>query len=239
MGDINTVTPEAGTEAGSQTATPPIVPTPKPDPVDELRRKTEALEKQVADKEKYINDLKSEKDTLEARLTETQPRPQSQPLDTDLQREAASILETAQVDPAKAGEALANLIKTTSDKAQQAVLGNLAPIIEQNTYVAKIKSENADLMELGLEPAITVRANQLIRSGKQFKEAVDMAVRESRIKVDKLKSNTPPPPIVPPPDGAVGESGNNRQPEPPVIPKDVTPEDELKAERERRRKSGL
>lgn len=228
MGDP---TPE---KVADPTVTPPIPPA---DPAEELRRENESLKKQNADKDKYITEIKSEKDTLEARLTQIKPKEQ-QNLDLDLQKESARILELGQIDPVKAGEELGNLIKRTQDKTQQSILANLSPIIEQNTLIAKVKSENQDLIDLGLEPAITIRANQLITSGKSFKDAIDTAVKESREKMDKIKSNAPLVPT-PPPAGATGERGNNKQPEPTPEPKETTPLDEINAERERKRKSGL
>lgn len=220
------------------TVTPPVVTPPAPDPAEEQRRENESLKKQLADKDRFITDLNSEKATLEARLTQTQPKPPTH-IDVDLQKEASRILETAQIDPTKAGEELANLIKATTDKAQQGILSNLQPIIEQNTYIAKVKSENKDLIDLGLELSISKRAYDLMQTGKTFSEAVDTAVKEARGKVDKLKSNAPPVPPTPPPAGAVGESGSNRQPEVTPPPKEETPEDEIKREKERRRKQGL
>lgn len=214
---------------------------PNPDPAQELERikaENEALRKQNSDKDKQISDISSERSTLEARLRDKTPQEAKQ-LDTDLQKEAARILETAQVDPAKAGEDLAVLISGVTNKAQQAILGNLQPIIEQNAYVAKIKQENADLIDLGLEQGISFRASQLMQSGKSFKEAVDSAVKESRDKVKKLTSNSQPTPPPTPPPSSIGEIGSNRQP-PKVEPRpEPTEQDEINAERERRRKSGL
>lgn len=220
------------------TPTPPAQPTPAPDPAEELRRENEQLKKQNADKDRFITDLNSEKATLEARLTQTQPKQEKQQLDTDLQKEASRILETAQVDPQKAGEDLAALISATTSKAQQNILQNLEPIINQNAYVSKVKEDNKDLMELGLEPSISLRATKLMQSGKSFKEAVDTAVSEAREKVDKLKSNTPKEPTPPPP-GAVGEKGANVTPTPTPPPKEETEQDEIAAAKERRRKLGL
>lgn len=226
------VDPQAG-----PTPTSPAQPTPAPDPAEELRRENEQLKKQNADKDRFITDLNSEKATLEARLTQTQPKQERQ-LDTDLQKEASRILETAQVDPQKAGEELAALISATTSKAQQNILQNLEPIISQNAYVNKVKEDNKDLMELGLEPSISLRATKLMQAGKAFKEAVDTAVSEAREKVNKLKSNTPQVPTPPPP-GAVGEKGANVTPAPTPPPKEETDQDEIAAARERRRKSGL
>ena len=93
-------------------------------------------------------------------------------------------------------------------------------------------------MDLGLEPAIGIRANQLLQSGKPFKDAIDTAVKEAREKVDKLKSNTPAAPLLPPA-GAVGEQGANNLPAPITPPKEETPEEEIAAEKARKRKLDL
>jgi len=238
MGDQ--VIPQVTPPTADPTVTPPAPVTPPiPDPAEEQRRENETLKKQLADKDRFITEIKSEKETLEARLTQTQPKPTAPVVDTDLQKEAARILEIAQLDPAKAGEELGRLIQTATSKAAQETLRNLEPLISQNTYINEVKEKNKDLIDLGLEPAITIRASQLIQSGKSFKDAVDAAVSESRIKMDKLKSNTPTVPPTPPPPGAVGEGGANRQPEPTPPPKEETPEDEIRAAQERRRKMGL
>jgi len=232
-------TQKVETPQADQTVTPDVVTPAIPDPAEELRRKNEQLEKQLADKDKFITDLKSTNETLEARFTQVNRQPiTSAPVDLDLQKEASRIMEVAQIDPIKAGEDLANLIKDSTDKATKQVLQNLSPIIEQNTYINEVKTKNNDLIELGLEPSISSRANQLMQSGKTFKEAVDTAITEARTKVDKLKSNVSVP-ITPAPKEAVVESGANKQPEPPKPPVEETDEDEIRKEQERRRKMGL
>ncbi len=230
----DTRTPE--NPQGGQPPTPTPNPAPNPDPVAELQRKIEQLEKQNADKDRFITDLSATTKTLEARINQVGRPPQEKTADLDLQKEAQEILETAQLDPAKAGERLSDLVSRVSEKSKKDLLDNLGPVIEQQTYVAKVKAENADLIELGLEPSIGIRAQQLMQSGKSFKESVDTAVKEAKEKVNKLKSNAPP---VPPPPAAVGEQGSNRQPTPPPPPAEITEADEIKAEQERRRKSGL
>lgn len=218
-----------------QQPTPEAKPVPQPDPaVVELQRKLEALEKQVSDKDRYITELTSEKATLESRLT--QVKPQAEAIDPDLQRQTAEILEAAQIDPQKAGEKLSLLIKTATTQASQETLKNIEPLVSQQLYVNEVKAKNADLMELGLEPGITLRASQLMQSGKSFKDAVDIAVSEARSKVEKLTNKSV---ATPPPAGAVGETAANRQPEPPAPQKEMTAEDEINAERQRRRKMGL
>jgi hypothetical protein len=223
----STPTPPTDTEVTS------VVPVA--DPAAELKAQNEQLKKQLADKESFIANIKSEKETLEARISQTQQPRQAQVIDSDLQREASRILESAQIDPVKAGEELANLIKATQSKTQQEILSNLQPMIDQSALVQKVRDSNQDLIDLGLEPSITIRANQLINSGKSIKDALDLSVSEARSKVDKLKSKTPSIPT-PPPAGSVGEAGSNRQPEPPAPPKEDTEADEIRAEQDARRK---
>lgn len=218
----------------SQPATPEATPAPQPDPaVIELQRKMEALEKQIADKDRYITDVINEKATLEQRLQHTQAKPQGQ---AEVQNDVAKILETAQIDPAKAGEDLAQVLKSTQDATERRVLQNLGPIIEQQTYINEIKTKNADLVDLGLEPTITLRAQQLMNTGKSFRDAVNVAVTEARSKVDKLKSNAPPQPTPP---AAVVESGGNAAPAPTPPPKVETQEDEMASRAAKRAKMGL
>lgn len=197
---------------------------PEPDVSEELER----LKKQLSDKDRYITELADEKATLEARLSETPEKKEKEEITGDV----ASILEEAQIDPEKAGEKLAKLIKNATAKAQQDILANLQPIVEQQTYVSKIKAENQDLIDLGLEPAITLRAQNLMKTGKSFKAAVDIAVKEAREKIDKLKKPSDVPP------GAKGEKAANKVSSAPP-PKELTPEDEIRLEKERRRKLGL
>ncbi len=225
---------------GNQPVTPPVVETPKPDPaveLAELQRKNKELAEAISQKDSYIKTVETEKATLETRLSAVKPQEPTKPIASDIQPEMARILETAQIDPAKAGEELSRLIIGVSEKTKQELLGNLSPIIEQNTLIAKAKEDNQDLIELGLEPAITIRANQLIQSGKSFKEALDISVKETRAKVDKLKSNTPP---ATPPAGAQAETGANAAPlPPPTPPREKTVQEEIAERNEKRRKQGL
>jgi len=232
-------TPAAVITPEGQSATPEVLPAQVPDPAEELRREQEKLKKQLADKDKYISELQSEKQVLEARATVVQRPPEGGGVDTDLQKETSQILEMAQVDPQKAGEQLAGLIQKAASKAQQDALRNIEPIITQQTFVNEVKAKNQDLIDLGLEPSITLRTNQLMQSGKPFKDAVDVAVAEARAKVEKLKSSNAPAQPTPPPAGAVGERGNNAPPAPKPPEVETTMDDEIRAARERRRKSGL
>jgi hypothetical protein len=115
-------------------------------------------------------------------------------------------------------------------------MSNLEPTIENITYINEVKAKNSDLVDLGLEPTITLRANQLMSQGKSFKEAVDTAVKEMRGKVDKLKSNVSP---TPPPSGALGEGGGNKPLKVPKPEPEETEEQEIARLREEQRKKGL
>lgn len=235
------VIPQGTPDEGNQEQVTPSEgePSSKPDEAKVLEEQVENLKKQLADKDSYITELASEKATLEARLSQVRPSTggnDDNKLDDDLKREAATILETAQVDPDRAGEELAKLISKTTSKAQQSILQNLEPIISQQTYINEVKKSNKDLIDIGLEPAITLRAQELMSAGKPFKEAVDTAVKEARVKLERIKGSAPP---SPPPSGAVGERGANQEPTPPPSPKEPTPDDEIRAEKERRRLMGL
>ena len=159
-------TPVAGTTpAGSPTATPPAAPAATPNPAEEfskVKAEKEALERRLAEKDQYIAQVTTEKATLEARLQGIAPKGNESIPPGDIQAEAQRILETAQLDPAAASKDMATLLKKTQDETQKAILANLNPIIEQNTYIAEVRNKNKDLLEVGLEPAITLRANQLI-----------------------------------------------------------------------------
>ena len=240
MGEQATLDKEA--KAGNPQDTPVVAPVAQPDPaVVELQRKVEELDKKVADKDRYITELSNEKSTLEARLTQTQPKVEPAP-DASIDFEAKRILETATVDPETAGKDLAKLIKSTTDAAKkellQSVQGNLQPAIENISYANEIKAKNADLIELGFEPVISSKVNEYLQTGKfkTFKEAVDHAVKETREKVDKIKSNAPP---TPPPKSAMTEDGANKLPETPPPPRQMTQEEEIQERLAKRIRMGL
>ena len=226
---------------GSQQATPDAQVNANHDnavELEKIRQEKENLQKQLADKDRFITELSSEKSTLEARLTQTQPRQQQVDVPSDLQSEYVKVLELAQVDPKSAGEQMAVLMSKVTQKAQNDAMQNLEPTMNRQMYVTKVKNENTDLIELGLEPHITLRANSLMSSGKQFNEAIDIAVKEAREKVNKIKQVTPTTPT-PPPSGAVVEKGANSNPPPTPPVKEMTDEDEMEEQRKRRRAMGL
>lgn len=174
----------------SQQATPPVTPVPAAeDPTTELARLRQEkidLDKRLAEKDKHIGDLSTEKATLENRLSGYQA--------------VESVVPATPAD----GE----VPKTTGQHAGAFVRPEDVPeIIERTTFITDMKKENKDMMEFGLEPVISMRADQLIRSGKSFKEAVATAVKEQREKFDKIKQPTTPPVKQEVPAGLQGESG--------------------------------
>lgn len=230
---------------GNPTVTPSLSPIPAPDPaveLAELRRKTEELGKQVADKDRFISDLANEKATLETKLTQRDIPPISVVTNESIQIEAAKILEKAQLDPEEASKDLAKLIADTTERSTQKVLqniqANLQPAIENNVYAAEVKTKNKDVLDFFGEDVLSMKVANLIQSGKTktFKEAVDIVIKEYRSKYDGLKSNAAPAPL---PIGATGEEGGNRPPSAPPSLKEITPEEEIKQRQERRRLSGL
>lgn len=206
-------------------------PNPQPDPADELQRENEQLKKQLSDKDSFITNLSSEKATLEARLQQKD----TQPVTTDQQQEVQGILEKAQIDPASAAKDLANLLKRTTDSAQQTVLQNLQPMIQQNLYAAELKSKNKDVLDFFGEEALALNVQKKMQAGKTFQQAADEVVGECKKKMDSLKSKA----TLPTPPEAGAESGSNKPPEPTPPPKEETQEDEIARRQRERAARGL
>lgn len=196
--------------AGNQPVTPAAVVTPAEDPATEaarLRQEKTDLEKRLAEKDKHIGDLSTEKATLENRLSGYQ------------------AVESIAPQGEPTGET------PTGQPVNQYVRPEDVPeIIDRTTFITKMKDDNKDMMEFGLEPVISMRADQLIRTGKSFKESVATAVKEQREKFDKIKQPTTSTPA-PVPSGLQGESGASVPitPTPPV-------EDKLGDEGEERKR---
>lgn len=220
----NVIAPENTPPIGStQTGTPPVTAAPPAeDPAAELarvRQENEDLKKRMADKDKHIGELSTEKSTLETRLSGYQAVesviPQEDPQEA--------------TDPAKPkGQPVGAYVRPE----------DIPEIIERTGFINKMKEDNKDMIEFGLEPVITLRADQLIRSGKSFKEAVAIAVKEQREKFDKIKQPSTPPAKPEVPASVRGEDGNN----PPVEPKpkkEETLDDEGEARKKARAKRGL
>lgn len=81
-----------------------------------------------------------------------------------------------------------------------------------------------------------LRARQLIGQGKEFRDAVSIAVKEAREKVNKIKQPVTPPPT---PAGAIGEDGRPGVPPAPQPKAEEALEDEGPARVARRMKMGL
>ena len=113
----------------------------------------------------------------------------------------------------------------------------LPEIIENTIFINKVRDENKDLIELGLEIAIRQRADELIAKGKTVKEAVLEAVKEKRAIVDKLKSANSAPQNIPA--GAMGESGGQEPAPTPKAKPEVQLADEGSARHAMRLKRGL
>ena len=234
-------TPVKVDDKGNLVVTPAPSLIPNPDPAEELRRENEALKKQVADKDRFITDLNSEKATLETRLTQ-RDTPTTQAVSDDIQAEAKAILEKAQLDPEAAGKDLASLLQRTTNASQQAILKNLQenlqPAIENNVYAAEVKIKNKDMIDFFGEDFLSIKVAQRLQTKQSatFKEAVDSVVKEYHVKMDSLKSNAPP---TPPPPGALGEGGPNKPPEPIPSPKEETQSDEIVRRQKERAERGL
>lgn len=202
----------------SQPATPaPVVTTPAEDSASELARLRQEridLDKRLADKDKHINDLSTEKATLETRLSGYQA------VDSVIPTEDQEVVQQP------AGQPVGAYVRPE----------DIPEIIERTGFLNKMKDDNKDMMEFGLEPVIAMRADQLIRTGKTFKEAVATAVKEQREKFDKIKAPSTPAPVVP--SSLRGEDGSN----PPVEQKPEAEEalaDEGDERKRMRAKKGL
>jgi len=218
---------------------------PNNDEIVRLREENKKLNDQNAEKDRHITELSTEKATLEQRLTSS-PSPSAPSAvvdvnDEELEKEVAEILEEGQVDPKSAAKKLTGIIKKSNDtvfqRATTDILSNLGPRIDNVNFANKLEDENKDLFELGLKPAITIRVQELINQGKDFRIAATQAVNEARARVDKIKGPTMPKPSTPP--GAQGEVGNNNQQPPPPPPKEETEEEEVQDRKRRRMAAGL
>jgi len=227
-------------KAGNPPDNPDPNPNPQPDPAEELKAQNEQLKKQLADKDRFITDLNSEKATLETRLSQRDAP--TQQVSEDIQVEAKQILEKAQLDPEAAGKDLANLIKRTTDTAQQNILknlqDNLQPAIENNVYVAEVKAKNKEILDFFGEDFLAIKVNQKLQTKQSatFKDAVDSVVKEYRAKMESLKSNVPP---TPPPPESQAEGGGNKPPEHISPPKVETQEEEIERRKRERQQRGL
>jgi ethanolamine ammonia-lyase large subunit len=224
-------TPNAGQAPGNQTVTPPQEPAPAPDPVAELQRKVEQLEKQNADKDKYIGEIKSEKETLESRLSQ-RTVPSNTP--DDVSGLVKSVAEKISYDPEAATGEIISFVK----KSQEQVMASMRPVIEETMYIEQQKSANKEVIEFFGEDYLYVKGAQLIQSGraKNAREAVDTVISEAKAKMSKITQPSQPKPI---PTQAQGEEGGNKPPETPPPPAPENQETELAARLAKRRAQGL
>ena len=210
------LTPEI---AGSQPATPaPTNVSQSEDPAAELARvkkENEEYLKRIAEKDKHINELSTERATLENRLSGYQ---------------AVSSIEEESSAEAPAGQ-----------NANQYVRPEDIPhIIERTSFINKVREDNRDIMNEATERVVSQRADQLIRSGKSFNEAVATAVKEERERFENYAKTKYPsaPAKVEVPSSLRGEDGSN-PPKEAEAPKETTMDDEGSARLRMRIKRGL
>jgi hypothetical protein len=207
----NDATQNDNQNAGSQNGDPAnggVQPQAGGVDVTMLAKKLEELEKRVADKDSYITELSNVNKALEQRINSV----------------------TAPVSENDSTPA------TVADPAKYVSVDQIPGILEQQLFIKDIKRENADLIDLGLEPAMELRARQLLSQGKEFREAVGTAVKEAREKVNKLKQ---PSSSSQPPAGVIGEDGKSGVPPAPKPKAEDPMEDEGPARVARRMKMGL
>lgn len=172
-----------------------------------------------------VEDLAKKLDDMEKRMADKDAHI------TELANEKATLEQRlSDVSIKKGGEELPQPVEGNFVRADQ-----IPVILKQQMYVERIREDNKDLIELGLEPAIELRARQLLLSGKDFETAISTAVKESREKIDKIKA----PVKQPVPNGAVGEDGSVKPPVEPKKEPDPQIEDEGSARFERRMRMGL
>lgn len=148
---------------------------------ERLKKEKADVEKRLTDKDSHISQLTNVNQTLEQRLKTTNTQQQEE---GDLEKEAEALMAEAQENPSTAGKKLAALIKKTRESGAQTVARTVENVVSQRETVAKLREENKDLIEIGLEMPITVRANELIQQGKSFEEATKTACAEFRKKLE-------------------------------------------------------
>lgn len=213
---------------GSQTATPPAQTPVTPEAMAQLQAKLDDQSRQMTDinnrlaeKDRKISDLEATRATLETRATQVQPAVPTNIDDPILEGQLKGILEEGLLDPTAASKKLGKIlhdVKTTSQReAVQQVSQNLQPTIELQMFESRIKEDNADLMDLGMETAIYKKAEEFLPKGKQrtlseIKDAINKAIKETRDKLKIYQKTETPAPAAP--KGAQGESGGNTTPAP-------------------------
>lgn len=226
MTGIQTVQDPNQPAAGATPATPaPSGQNPPEDPATEaarLRKENKDLADRLAQKDTHIGELSTVNATLEQRLSGFQA--------TRSVVDPATPEADPATPPARGGTPVSQLAGVRAE--------DIPEIIERTTFINKVKDENKDMIDLGLEPIMEQRADQLIRQGKPFKEAILTAVKEQREKFEKIKQPSAPP-AQPPATGVRAEEGAPANPTPaPVVTTD-TLDDEGEGRRKARALKGL
>ncbi len=177
---------------------------------ERLQREYAETTKRLSDKDNHITQLTNEKATLEQRFNATNVQKQEE---TDFAKEATSILAEAADDPDAAGKKLAGLIKKAQDSGIRTATETVNQVVTQREKINKLRVENQDLLDIGLEIPITMRANELMSQGRSFDDATTMAVTEFRTrlkgKLVEKKSQADEKQKDEVPAGAKGESGGS------------------------------
>lgn len=203
----------------------PVVEAVTPEQLAALQAQMDSLKASVAEKDRIIGDLNVTKATLEARVAGAAPAPVAPEVNNaDIDREAQAILEEGQTDPAGASKKLSKLIskvaESTASIASKKALEQVGPMMENNTFAAAVRTENADLLaiEPGMEQLIANRANEIMagkpvaqRTFQEFQKTVREVVAEKRkVYEPLLKKPTEPEKKPDVPAGAKGEDGTSR-----------------------------
>lgn len=188
---------------------------------NELAERLAKLEKENEEHKRKINELSGEKSTLEKRLTEREkPAPRGEEQQTqgdDLDKEIASALEEAIVDPEKAAKKLGQTIRNSNTQSKKEAATDAIRQFDEKVswerHVERVRSENADLVKH--EKRISQDAANLLRSGqaKTAEEALEKSITSFRDEFGiKKPEKTPDAPAEKPvekaPKGALGETGN-------------------------------
>lgn len=192
--------------------------------VEELQAANKKLQDDQAEKDRKIQDLEAESATLKKRAESTQTpqqpvQPQGAMSDEQIEAETTRIETLRATDPAKAAKETASLMKkiaiSSANAAASSVASNITPAIEQNQFIEKIKTENADLLAISpaMEDILGAEARQAMealpmaqRNQAQFQKVLKDVVAKKRESLkDLLKKTEEQKPEVP--KGAQAESG--------------------------------
>lgn len=178
---------------------------------ERLKREYAETTKRLADKDTHITQLSNEKMTLEQRFNSTVSQRKEDEL---IEKEASEILTEALDNPEEASKKLVQLLKRTQESGVKSATAAVENMITQREKVNKLRADNQDLIDIGLEVPITIRANELMQQGRSFDEATTTACLEFRNKLKgKLVEKTTQPAQKTEPDipaGAKGEAGGSQ-----------------------------